>query len=60
VDRDPVLFPHVLAWLRSKRVPPAELRREMIEEADYYGLAGLTDALKASTNGTQFPSFIPW
>jgi hypothetical protein len=50
IDRDPTLFSHVLSWLRDGSVHDVdesgpELRLALVEEADYYGLTSLVDAL---------------
>ena len=50
IDRSPTLFNHVLAWLRTGSVAGVpdtpSARRALLQEADFFGLPGLIDALK--------------
>ena len=51
VDRDPELFRHVLAWMRSHRLPFAvsanlAILEDLEPEADFYSLPNLTAAIR--------------
>ncbi|XP_068339193.1 FH protein interacting protein FIP2-like [Pyrus communis] len=49
IDRDGKLFRHVLNWLRDGDIPKLEVTQyaELLKEAKYYQLVGLTDELQA-------------
>ena len=55
IDRDGTYFRHILNYLRSGKTPvPSILKmdlEEILNEAEYYGLAGLVKAIKAKLNG---------
>lgn len=53
IDRDGSLFHHILAFLRSARLPgelSAETRRALVLECEFYGLVQMADALKSGAN----------
>lgn len=53
IDRDGTHFRHILNYLRSGSVPqlPPSVRKELLQEADFYQLRGLAQALHSGTPG---------
>ncbi|XP_035691953.1 BTB/POZ domain-containing protein KCTD7-like [Branchiostoma floridae] len=45
IDSDPTYFLHILTFLRRGQLPPTDIAREVVREAQYYGIDALVDQL---------------
>ena len=56
IDRDGTHFRHILNYLRTGKIPSSSVlnanSEEILDEAEYYGLAGLVNAIKNKMNGS--------
>ncbi|XP_066276222.1 uncharacterized protein [Branchiostoma lanceolatum] len=49
IDRDGGLFGHILKFLRQDKMPPSKVVKDVLEEAEFYGLHQLSEKLKNSS-----------